>query len=122
MVYAYPAIIHEGENGGLWTEFIDFDVYSQGDTLNDLITNAKEALICHIEDKLKNGEELPAATDIKSVETNDGFLTLISTDKDLDYQKFVERTIKIPYWLDKKAVAAGVNFSKTFQKALLASV
>ena len=59
MYYTYPAIVHEGENGGYWAEFVDFNAFTQGDTLNELLSNAEEAMTCHLEDELKNGAILP---------------------------------------------------------------
>ncbi len=33
--------------------------------------------------------------------------------------RFVKKTLSLPYWLADKADEAGVNFSKIFQKALM---
>ncbi len=72
MYCTYPAIVHEGEAGGYWAEFVDFHVFTQGDTLNDLISNAEEAMSCHLEDELRNEAVLPVPSDIRKVHTNGG--------------------------------------------------
>ena len=78
MFYTYPAIVHEGENGGYWAEFVDFNAFSQGDTLTELISNAEEAMVCHIEEELQSGAVLPVPTDIRIIHTNGTeFTTLI---------------------------------------------
>ena len=78
MYYTYPAIVHEGENGGYWAEFVDFNAFTQGDTLNELLSNAEEAMTCHLEDELKNGAILPLPTDIRHIQTNGSeFATLV---------------------------------------------
>ena len=78
MSYTYPAIVHEGEDGGYWAEFVDFNAFTQGDTLNELIANAEEAMICHIEDELKNGATLPRPSDIRQIHgKGSDFATLI---------------------------------------------
>ena len=78
MYYTYPAIVHETENGGYWAEFVDFHAFTQGDTLNELIANAEESMICHIEDELKVGAALPLPSDIRQIRTNGkDFATLV---------------------------------------------
>ena len=67
MYYTYPAIVHEGENGGYWAEFVDFNAFTQGDNLNELLYNAEEAMLCHIEDELQNGLPLPIPSDVRKV-------------------------------------------------------
>ena len=100
MYYTYPAIVHEGENGGYWAEFLDFNAFSQGDTLNELLSNAEEAMACHLEDELKNGAVLPIPSDIRSIQTNGSdFTTLVHAD--------VRTSSPVPdFVLPKVAVAA----------------
>ena len=78
MFYTYPAIVHEGEGGGYWVEFVDFNAFTQGETLNEVMANAEEAMLCHIEDELKNGAVLPTPSDIRQIRREDNaFATLI---------------------------------------------
>lgn len=78
MFYTYPAIVHEGKHGGYWAEFVDFNAFTQGDSLNELISNAEEAMACHIEDELKKGTLLPTPSDIRQIRTENGsFATLV---------------------------------------------
>ncbi|MBR5163121.1 MAG: type II toxin-antitoxin system HicB family antitoxin, partial [Schwartzia sp.] len=65
--------------------------------------------------------KLPKPSDIKAIaaEGND-FTTLIRIDADIAKQtKSVKKTLTIPYWLNEKAIAAKLNFSKVLQEALL---
>ena len=78
MYCTYPAIVHKGTDGGFWAEFVDFSAFSQGDTLDELMGNAAEAMACHIEDELQNGSALPTPTDIRKIRTGeDDFATLV---------------------------------------------
>ena len=78
MYCTYPAIVHKGTDGGFWAEFVDFNAFSQGETLDELMGNAEEAMTCHIEDELKNGSVLPTPTDIRQIRTSgDDFATLV---------------------------------------------
>ena len=78
MYCTYPAIVHKGSDGGFWAEFVDFNAFSQGMTLDELMGNAAEAMACHIEDELQNGAALPTPTDISQIQANGGdFATLV---------------------------------------------
>ena len=56
----YPAICHF-EDGGYWCEFPDLDgCFTQGDTLEDALENAREAMELTLEDVF-DGEPLPAS-------------------------------------------------------------
>ena len=80
MYCTYPAIVHKGADGGFWAEFVDFNAFSQGTTLDELIGNAAEAMACHIEDELQNGAVLPVPTDMSQIRTEgDDFATLVRT-------------------------------------------
>lgn len=57
---------------------MDFDAFTQGNTLEELIANAEEAMVCYIEENLKNGATLPAPSDIRQIHCKDSsFATLI---------------------------------------------
>ena len=124
MVFTYPALVHNDPDG-IWLEFPDLPgcrTYSP--TIDDLLADAAEALECYIVEELEHSGKLPAPSNIKSITTEgNDFATLIRVDADLAKQtKSVKKTLTIPYWLNEKALAAGVNFSKVLQEALLAKL
>lgn len=119
MNITYPALCHY-EDGGYWCEFPDLDgCFSQGDTVQEILDNAKEALECHIEYFLENGEPLPAASEITSLHAEGkDFLTYISADL-ADMGKYVRKNVTIPGWLAARAEKAAINFSQTLQESLV---
>ncbi len=122
MLVIYPAIIHE-DIDGLWAEFPDLEGCStQGDTQQELLANASEALECYVLGLLEEGQQLPKATSPLAVvlpESNT-YVSLIQTDVDLAKNtKSVKKTLTIPAWLNDRALKAGINFSSTLQAALL---
>jgi len=122
MDIVYPAVCHF-EDGGYWCEFPDLDgCFSQGDTLQEILGNAREALECHIEYFFENDKPLPAATPITDLHA-DGkdFLTYISCDIPQG-AKSVKKTLTIPDWLNRRAEKANINFSQTLQEALIAKI
>lgn len=124
MLFAYPAIFH-CENGSYWVDFPDLEgCQSFGDTLNETVENASEALSGYLLTLLEEGSQVAAASDIRSIPVpEDGFTSLVSCDIN-QYQdtRAVKKTLTIPAWLNERATAMGINFSKTLQDALLSKV
>ena len=59
MQYIYPAVIHE-DSDGLWAEFPDLPgCQTFADTMDELLTNAAEALACELVESLSRGDKLP---------------------------------------------------------------
>lgn len=81
MKLAYPAIFHNEDNS-YWVEFPDLvGCNTFGDTLNETLFNAKEALEVHTITLLENGEKLKAPSNISEIKTDkNSFVTLIYGD------------------------------------------
>ena len=72
---------------------------------------------------LEDGSELPKPSDIHSIKASDGFTSFVSCDIVPNIgAKAVKKTLSIPEWMNERAVAMGINFSKTLQDALLAKL
>ena len=124
MIFTYPALVHD-DPAGLWLEFPDLpgcQTYSP--TMDELLADAEEALECYVVEELEHSGKLPKPSDIKAIATEkNDFTTLIRIDADIAKQtKSVKKTLTIPYWLNEKALAAKLNFSKVLQEALLAKL
>lgn len=71
MIKVYPAIFHL-EDGSYWVEFPDFDgCFSDGETLEDALMNAQEALGAHLGSLLDSKQTLPEAHDLKDIVVTD---------------------------------------------------
>ena len=122
MQFIYPAIIHQ-ENDGFWAEFPDLEgTFTQGNSLNEIMTNATEAMELTVLELLENSESLSKATEVNSVRPDkQSFVTLIQSDIDLSKNsKSIKKTLTIPAWLNDKALAKEINFLKVLQEALIA--
>lgn len=119
----YPAEIHIDEDG-LWLKFVDFDCFTEGETMDELLDNAAEALECHALGLLEAGEKMPAATGYNKLHNGENLLyTLIRVDVDLAKNcRSVKKTLTIPEWLNKQAMSRNLNFSKILQEALIANL
>ena len=61
----YPALIHHEEDG-YWVEFPDVEgVHTQGDTMEELIFNAEDALSSHLGVLLDYGKNIPDPSNMK---------------------------------------------------------
>ena len=124
----YPMIFCKEQEGG-------FSVYSpdirgcntQGDTLEEAVTMAKEAIGICLEDAIINGDPLPQASDPDTIQTGvDERIVFVEFDP-ADYMKkrdtrAVKKTLTIPAWMNTAAEKAGINFSAVLQNALKAEL
>lgn len=120
MIFNYPIVIHNED--GYWGEFPDIiGCNAQGDTLDEIIDDAKKALDLHLFDMLIDGEKLPVATYPKDIKTDENsFVAIISVDVDIKKKdKAVKKTLTIPNWLNEKAEEENINFSQILQEALI---
>ncbi len=125
MTKVYPAIIHK-EDDGLWLEFPDLPgCYTQGDSLEELMDNAEEALGAYLAVKMEYDEEVLAPTDIRSVpEPSDGLKTYVTVDVNKYHKdtRAVKRMLSLPAWLANEADKRNYSLSKVLQEALLEKI
>lgn len=121
--FIYPAIFITEEEG-YSVIFPDLEgCHTQGDTLEEALDMAKDALSLYIFDMVEDKKEIPKASNPKDVKVDDdSFISIIEFDL-LEYQKkydskAVKKTLSIPNWLNIRAEEAHINFSQLLQSAL----
>lgn len=74
MVYSYPVTIHKDDDG-IWAEFPDLPgCQTFGDSVEEVLENAKEALYCYISEELDYSSKLlPPNT--KTITVTDNTIT-----------------------------------------------
>ncbi len=119
MKFTYPAICHFEDNG-YWCEFPDLEgCFSQGDSEKEIVENAQEALEGYLVTTLEEGKKLTKASDIRNLKVKGkDFLTYISCDIE-GIGKSVRKNVTLPFWLDRLAEKARINFSQTLQESLI---
>ena len=56
----YTVIVHDAEEGGYWVEVPALPgCFSQGETIEQALSNIKEAIELHIEGLKEEGQEIP---------------------------------------------------------------
>lgn len=126
MKLVYPACFYEEDEGGYSVEFPDLlGCITQGDTLEEAIEMAEDAALGWLLDELENGKEIPKKSEIKDIKLKrEGFINLILLDlgtysEKYSKNKYVKKTLTVPYWLNELSERKGINFSKVLQEALL---
>jgi len=122
--YIYPAIFtyEDGQISVTWPDLPG--CVTCGDTEQEALYNAKEAMGGHLWCMEEDNDPIPQASPLENVilEANerpvliDVFMPAIRMAKE---NRSVSRTITLPAWLNAKALSQGVNFSQVLQKALM---
>ncbi len=123
MTKVYPAIIHEED--GYWVEFPDLSgCFTNGDTLEETMEMAEEALGLYLVSLEENGQTIPAPSNIADISKGEGQTTYISTDMNAYRRdtRAVKKMLSIPAWLAKEAEARNISLSKVLQEALLSKI
>lgn len=124
MLFVYPAVFHK-EDGSYWVEFPDLEgCQTYGETLNETMSNAQEALTGYLLTLMQDGREIASPSDVQSVPHGSGsFVSLVACDINQYHDtKAVKKTLTIPAWLNERAVSMGINFSQVLQESLIAKI
>ena len=124
MKYVYPATVTPEDDGRYSIWFDDLlGCATSGDNLADALDAASDALSGWLYGAEKNGDAIPAPSQIPGVSLEPGqFVTLVVADIEA-YRRIVEsfavkKTLTIPSWLNERAEAAHINFSQVLQEGI----
>ncbi len=126
MKAAYPVILTPGEKFVI-VYVPDFGINTQGTDYANAMEMARDAIGLMGIDLEDDGEAIPAASALQSVEVpEDGVITLVDVDfteyRRRNEQRTVRRNVSLPAWLDAAAADAGLNVSAVLQAALKAAL
>lgn len=123
--YIFPAIFEPGEQHGYCITFPDLPgIVTSGETVEESLSAAKEALELHLYGLEEDGEKIPAATSPHKVTLPDdnAFVNLVEVwmplVRDEMANKSVKKTLTIPKWLNDAAEKHHVNYSHILQESL----
>lgn len=124
MKVIYPIIIIPTNKNDYFVQIPDMDTATQGDSIENAIDMARDAISLMAVDMLEDGKELPPASklsDFNPKEEN-AILTLVDADitayKRMLDKRSVRKNVTIPSWLNEAAEAKNINFSAVLQNAL----
>lgn len=118
--FFYPCVITE-EEGIYYINFPDFKAcFTDGETMEEALDNAKAVLTAVLIEMTKYNEELPKPSRPKADESN--WVVVIDVVKNYVLSKVnnqsVKKTLTIPKWLNDLALEQNINFSQVLQEAL----
>ena len=122
--YLYPAYFRRVESGGYSVDFPDLPgCVSAGDTMEEALSMAREALSLHLYGMSEDGLPFPAATDPAALPTASGAFVAPVEGRpgmaaDALRNRAGKKTLTIPNWLNEAAEREHVNFSQVLQAAL----
>lgn len=126
--YAYPAVFTLEEDGTYSIIFPDLEgCYTCGDSLEDGIEMAEDALALTLYGYEKEGREIPRASVPTAITVSENeFVNFIACDtmayRKMYNNKAVKKTLTIPEWLNEAATSMGLNFSQVLQEALISKI
>ena len=121
--YIYPCVFIYDANG-ISLYFPDLDgCVSFGEDEQQACFNAREVLSLHLYGMENDGDEIPIPSNIADVELDEGEKLLfvdvyMPSFRAKQDNKFVNKTLTLPRWLNIEAERAGVNFSHMLQASL----
>jgi predicted RNase H-like HicB family nuclease len=124
----FPIVIHRDADSGYGVTVPDLPgCFSAGDTLDDAIESAREAIACHIEGLLMDGEPIPARASLESHQGNgnyrDGVWAIVAVDISKLSSKSTRINITLPERVlaivDQAAVREGQSRSGLLARAAL---
>lgn len=125
--YAYPAIFTPEETG-YSIVFPDLEgCYTCGDTLEEGLEMAQDALALVLYGYEKDGRPIPAPSKMNDLSLKEyEFVNYVACDTMAYRKRFnnkaVKKTLTLPEWMNEEATAIGINFSQVLQEALLAKL
>ena len=123
--YIFPAFFCHYEDGKIGIIFPDLPgCVSQGDSDEDALRMAKEALSLHLWGMEEDDDEIPAPSPVKQLKPeSDQVVVLIDvfmpSIREKMNNKAVTKTVTIPRWLEVEAKAANINYSRVLQEGLM---
>lgn len=122
--YIFPAIFEPGERNGYTVNFPDLPgCITEGDTMEEALHMAKEALELHLYGMEEDGDRIPDPIRPEELKVPEkAFVSMVEAwmpiIRDEMENKAVKKTLTIPKWLNDVAEKNNVNFSQVLQSAL----
>ena len=122
--YSYTATFTKEVDGWL-VEFPDLErCVTNADTLDEAIIQANNILEDYMAILERDGLDIPAPTPYEKIQTQKNcekqrIVVSMQKARERWKNKSVKKIIRIPAWINQKAVNAGLNFSQILQSAIL---
>ena len=121
--YFYPAVFTYEEGQEIAVFFPDLDVATSGENEDDALLSARELLGVVLSGLEEDGEVIPKASSLRDVvvEKNEKVVLIdvfMPAYRMANINRSVNRTVRLPAWLNAAALEVNLNFSQVLQEAL----
>lgn len=122
--YVYPAVLTYEDGYEIAVTFPDLPgCATSGENDEQAVLMGREALGLHLWGMETDGDEIPAPSRIKDIETEENEVIVLvevymPSIRLAQENRSVSRTVTLPAWLNAQAIERGVNFSQVLQDAL----
>lgn len=126
-IKTYVAIYKKENDTPEYSVYVpDFDIYTNGEDINDALHMAKDAISLMCVDMIEDNKELPKPTPIEQIRTKSGEEKILVEVDPFGYKEEMDKinnkptrtNVTIPYKLKKMAEEQNINFSATLTEAL----
>ena len=102
----FPIVIHKDESSVYGVTVPDLPgCFSAGDTLDDALSSAQEAIECHVEGLLMDGEPLPASKPLQAHQAIETFAAGIWALVDVDMSKLSDKSVRVNITMPARVLA-----------------
>lgn len=102
----FPIVVHKDTDSGYGVTVPDLPgCFSAGDTLDEAIESAREAIACHVEGLLMDGEAIPARASIEAHQANEDYRDGVWAIVAVDISKLSSKTRRINITLPERVLA-----------------
>jgi len=122
--YFYPAVVGrtKGGNYSVWFPNLPGCI-TGGETIEEVSHNIKEVLGLHLYGMEQDGDEIPAPSAVQDIICDTGEFCLVGEVNMKVYRKkrqnkYVNRVVTLPDWLNEEAKRSKINVSQLLQEAL----
>lgn len=127
MKLIYPVIIIPTGKDDYFVRIPDMDIATQGNSIENAIDMARDAICLTAVDMQEDGKPIPPASEISAIANDEAekgaVITLVDADvaayKRMLDKRAVRKNVTIPSWLNEAAEAQNINFSAVLQSALM---
>ncbi len=121
--YFYPAVFTYEPDQEIAVVFPDLDCATSGVNDDDALLSARELLGCVLFGLEEDGEDIPAPSHLRDVQTQDNERAVLidvymPSVRERMNNRSINRTITLPAWLNAIALENNINFSQLMQDAL----
>lgn len=101
----YLAKLHAEADGGYSVEIVDLPgCFTEGDNLAEAVRNAEEAILCHLDGMIADGEPIPDPDAVGRTAVEPGAF-LVGIQIDLDKLAISNKTVRLSVTIPQRALA-----------------